>query len=246
MPHAVLATDPDAPENWLHPTRYIDSSHAAIKGLARRLVGHIHGDRPRALALFAHVRDDVKFGFASGFWDRRASAVARGGIGFCNNKSTLFVALLRASGIPARQVFMEIDARILSGLLDPGTPYLDHSCTEVFLDGRWVLTDAYTVDKAMFEPARAQLSATGQRLGLGVHGGGTVDWDGRLPAFSQFNHIHDPKVRGRIWGVYEDVGQFYAQAPRSWNRLNPVLRLSMGLLAASANDTADKLRQKVV
>jgi transglutaminase-like putative cysteine protease len=42
-----------------------------------------------------------------------ASAVIRAGVGFCNPKSTLFVALLRGAGIPARQHMVSINMNVL-------------------------------------------------------------------------------------------------------------------------------------
>ena len=230
------------PSDWLGPTRHIDTGHPRIQDIALTVTQGHHSDTARARALFSFMRDQISFGFAPGFWDAKASTVAKSGIGFCNTQSTLFTALLRAAGIPARQVFMEIDTGILFGLIDPGTPYLDHSCTEVYLDGRWVMTDAYIADPGLFAGASARNRAEGRRFGYGVHTLGTTQWDGTRHAFSQFAHRDDPMIGRRVWGAYADVADFYARAPQSWNRLNPLLRASMGLLAATANRRIAQLR----
>lgn len=226
----------------LSVTRYVDHDTAAIRQSAAMVTAGLASDRDRAVALFRFVRDQVKFGFAAGFWDMSASDVLTTGRGYCNTKSTLFVALLRATGIPARQVFVEIDPEVLRGMIDPGTPWLDHSYTEVFLDGAWHATDAYIPDPALFQAAVARLRQEKRRFGYGVHVDGQNDWDGASDSFAQYNRIDPVPVGRRVWGVYADVGAFYDRAEGTHNRLNGLLRAGFGVLAGSANRTAEALR----
>lgn len=242
---AALATGvaaADTPDAHLGATRYIDIDHPDIRARARAITAEGGDDKQRAQAIFAFVRDAVPFGFSSGFWDQRASQVLKSGRGFCNTKSTLFVALLRAAGIPARQVFVDIDVAVLGGVIDPGTPYVDHSYVEVFLDGAWRATDAYIVDRALFGVARKRVIESGRVLGWGVHATGSCEWNGVDASFAQYN-LNDPRPLGtKRWGVHADVGAFYRDAGRPWNRLNPVLRAGMGVLAARSNATLDAMR----
>jgi len=231
------------PRRFLAPTAYIDSTEPTVAAHAARLTAGLETNRDKALALFAFVRDEIPFGFAGGFWAQKASDVLAAGRGYCNTKSTLFVALLRASGVPARQVFVEIHASVLHGIIDAGTPYLDHSYTEVFLDGAWRATDAYIVDAALFEPAQRRVRAEERLMGYGVHATGTVRWDGHEPAFAQYN-VLDPRPLGsQRWGVYADVGDFYRHADDPWNRQNALVRAGFGLLASGANRRIDAIRR---
>lgn len=231
-----------APDRWLHATDYIDKTHHKIAETAARLTQNCDSDLKRAAAIFQFVRDEIKFGFSRGFWDNRASEVLASGVGYCNTKSTLFIALLRASGIPARQTFVDLHASVLGGIIDPGTPYVDHSYVEVFLNGAWVATDAYIVDTALFGPAQAKARDEALPMGYGVHSAGSSSWDGREPSFAQFNLFDPGPISTRHWGLYQDVGDFYKHAKRPWNRLNPILRASFGAFASSANRRADRLR----
>jgi len=235
--------DLTSPGDFLSATPYIDKHERTIRDTATSLCRNLPDDRARALAIFAFVRDRIPFGFAAGFWRLSASEVLEAGRGYCNTKSTLFVALLRAAGIPARQIFVEIDAAVLKGLLDPGTPYLDHSYVEVFLDGAWRPTDAYIVDQALFFAARSRIRSQGRAFGYGVHRNGTLDWNGHTPSFSQYNLADPSFVPRRFWGVYSDIGAFYAEAEQPWNRLNGLLRASFGVMAAGANARAASLRR---
>jgi len=230
------------PGAWLAPTRYIDRDDTAIRRLAARLAAGTGSDRARALAIFHHVSREIRFGFAAGFWDMPASAVLAAGVGYCNTKSTLFIALLRAAGIPARQRFMDIDVAVLAGLIDPGTGLVDHSTTEVWIDGNWIETDAYIVDPPLLAAARRRLIDTGARFGFAAHHRGTDDWDGGTPAYSQYNRLAGDTLGSREWGLFADVGDFYARADAPWNRLNLVMRRGFGVLAAGANRRAEVLR----
>lgn len=231
--------------NFLHPTSYIDTGHPAIKDVVDRVTSADADARTKAVALFAFVRA-LPFGFSSGFWDNKASDVLRAGRGYCNTKSTLFVALLRAAGVPARQQFVEIDAAVLYGILDPGTAMVDHSYVEVFLDDRWVATDAYIVDPPLFAAAQHRLADERRLLGYSVHATGSNAWDGVSPSFSQYNLLDPRPIGSKRWGVYEDVGDFYMRVSDAHNRLNVLLRAGIGLIAAPANRRADVLRGMVL
>lgn len=239
----ACAVDAAPPGAWLGATRHIDCNNASIQALAARLTRNLIDERAKALAIFAHVATKVRFGFAAGFWDMQASAVLSAGVGYCNTKSTLFIALLRAAGIPARQRFMDIDAAVLGGLIDPGTPFVDHSTTEVWLAGRWVETDAYIVDPPLLAAARRRLHASGGRFGHGAHHDGVAAWDGDKPAYAQYNRLSGEPLGSREWGLFADVGDFYARAERPWNRLNALTRGGFGIVAAGANRRADALRR---
>ncbi|MEL6828702.1 MAG: transglutaminase family protein [Pseudomonadota bacterium] len=241
--HSGIVPVSDAPEAWLEQTPYVDHAHRNILSIVEDKIPVRASPRARSLAAFHYVRDEVKFGFARGFWDMPASRVAALGIGYCNTKSTLFVALLRAAGVPARQVFVDIDAAVLSGLVNPGTAYVDHSYVEVWLDGAWRATDAYIVDPPLFRVAQRRLQQEDRVLGYGAHQTGTLHWDGEQPAFSQFNALDPRPISQRHWGAFQDVGDFYRRVPDTHNRLNPLLRISFELLALQANRAADGLRR---
>ncbi len=209
--------------------------------LAHSLVADARSDRERAVALHDYVRDEVKFGFTGRFYQMTAAEVLDARVGYCNTKSTLFVALLRAVGLQARQQFVDIDAAVLRGLLDPGTPFVDHSYVEVRLDGQWIATDSYIVDRALHSAARRRLQREGRKLGYGVHRDGSTAWDGRQPAFSQYV-MADADIGRRRWGVFDGVEAFYAATPDAWNRRSLLLRLVLPRAARRANAAADALR----
>ena len=140
---------------YLEPTSFIDSDHAEVIAAARRLTEGCASEREKLERIYYFVRDmpyDILASFrylADG--KRRASDVLRAGHAFCMGKASSFVALCRASGIPARvgfqqlhcpdKPFMSEEVRRLWG--DRTLPW--HSLGEAYLDGRWLKLDA-TID----------------------------------------------------------------------------------------------------
>ena len=228
----------------MQPTEAVDSDHHEIVRLARELTRAGRDDRQKASRIHDFVRDEIRFGFRPAFYEMRASEVLDAGVGYCMTKGTLFVALLRAAGIPSRPRFVDLTSEILGGIVDPRTPYVDHAITEVWLGERWVRTDSYVVDMPLFLAARSRLVEESRRIGYGVHVHGTARWNGRCDAFSQF--VNDGSSHGfttRDHGVHSDAMAFYRDVPRTWNRRGLVLRTLGGLLFPMATRAADRIRR---
>src|SRR5688572_15440163 len=105
--------------NFLELTPSLDIEAPAILDAVARVTEGATGDVERAVRLHDFVRDEVLFGWLPSFDASTASQTLEAAIGFCNTKTPLFVAVLRAAGIPARMHFAGIDKRILRGLIDP-------------------------------------------------------------------------------------------------------------------------------
>jgi transglutaminase-like putative cysteine protease len=144
----------DDPE-YLEPTPFIDSDHPDVIAKARELTRGCTTDTEKLEQIYRYVRDlpyDILASFrylAEG--KRKASHVLQAGHAFCMGKASSFVALCRASGIPARigfqqlhcpdKPFMSEEVRRLWG--DRPLPW--HSLGEARLGGKWLKLDA-TID----------------------------------------------------------------------------------------------------
>eukprot|EP00730_Choanoeca_flexa_P017744 TRINITY_DN8577_c1_g1_i1.p1 TRINITY_DN8577_c1_g1~~TRINITY_DN8577_c1_g1_i1.p1 ORF type:complete len:237 (+),score=56.41 TRINITY_DN8577_c1_g1_i1:147-857(+) len=232
--------------SWLQATSYITSNHHGIVKLAASLTIQDH-PRETAVCIHDYVRDTIPFGWSSSFDQDSAKDVLRRKIGFCNTKATLFISLLRAAGIPARQHFVTINNSVLYGILSgAGNGFVDHSYTEVFLNDEWLKVDSYVVDTPLATVAKRKLVEDGRGFGNGMHIDGTTQWDGRSDAFSQFviNDKHDTIVSTRDYGVFEDVGDFYQRATGLTQLSWPMRTLVTPLLWAGSRAAA-RLRNQV-
>jgi len=227
----------------LGASELIDTGHPLIQSTAARLTDGLHSDREKAVAIHDFVRDEISYGFSSKFYDQKASEVLRKRRGFCNTKGALFIALLRAAGIPARQHFVDISPEILGGILDTGTDWLDHSYTEVWLGGKWIAVDSYIVDPKMFHAALKLLREEDRNCGYGAHRYGSLHWDGQSDNFSQFVHGHGGvKIGNRDFGIHADVLAFYASTAEASNRLTPEMKAFFPIAIGTLNGRIGKLR----
>lgn len=135
------------PRECLEPTQYVESDSAAVVALAERIAGGEANPRDRAIRLFEHVRDSIRYEFRAKLSrdEYRASRVLSEGRGFCVQKSVLLCALLRAAGIPAALVLCDLKdhtlpPRIVEAM---GTDVMfHHGLDAIHLDGHWLLADA--------------------------------------------------------------------------------------------------------
>lgn len=87
--------------NYLRETKILDYSSKQIQLLVEGRGWKNLPETERVKAIYNFVKDEILFGYNvdDGV---KASRVLKDGYGQCNTKGTLFMALLRASGIPCR------------------------------------------------------------------------------------------------------------------------------------------------
>jgi hypothetical protein len=222
--------------------RLSDDQNPTVANLA---IGMTHGKSSleKVESIFNYVRDDVRFGFPR-VWDMvPASETIYYGLGYCNTKATLFVALCRAVGIPARIHFGLIDVQIMRGILPsfvfPLMPKLGgHSWTEVQLDGEWKPIDSYINDRAFYERAVKKLQMSKRAFGYSVSykdGKSSCEFN-----FGEKGFVHMGAVR-EDHGVWEDAADYFAtdQYPRfaAWQSL------VLPLLLVMANRNVMRIRK---
>jgi transglutaminase-like putative cysteine protease len=179
-------------------------------------------EREKAIALHDHVREHVKFGFNQYFDATDPDYTLACGVGHCNPKSRLMVALFRAAGLESYQHFVVIPKDILKDAI-PVSRYwmipaeLSHSYVEVEVEGTWCAIDSHIVDTPLLQAAQARLAAEGRAVGYGVRVDSTNVWDAQSNAFSQF----DPGLTVEDHGRVDDLDAYF----RSRRYRNQVLGL---------------------
>ena len=224
-------------------TAWIDAAHPRIRQLAADLTRGVATPTEAAVRLHDWVRDRIPFGIPPAFYALRASEVLEAGVGYCNTKTTLFSALLRAAGVPTRTHMFDLSAEVLRGLFDPRTAFVDHAVTEVWLDGRWIGVDSYVVDLPLARAAAARLRAEGREAGYGIHLAGTSTWDGRSAARIQC--VASGAAAGWLQadhGLFADVADFYERVPQARNRRGVASGLLIRLASAGINRSIDAVR----
>ena len=143
-------------EMYLKSGKYVDSDSPVVIEKAKEITQGCSNDKEKAIKIHRYIRDlpfDIGGGFKMLLAGRyRASDFLKEGRGFCMHKAAAFVALCRASNIPARISFEIVEShdkpfhpekiRKMYGK----RPQPWHSSGEVYLNGRWIKADC-TVDR---------------------------------------------------------------------------------------------------
>jgi transglutaminase-like putative cysteine protease len=239
----VEVVDDPTSENLLS-TRLIEANHPRIVTLAKQVTAGTNNKRVAAVLLHDWVRDQIPFGIPRGFYDTSAVETLDAKVGYCNTKVTLFSALLRATYIPTRMRIVDLSAQVLNGLLDPGTPYVDHAFAEVFLDGHWIKVDSYVVDKPLAVAARKRLATDGRKAAFGIHWDGQSEWDGLSDNFIQYmSNKSIPNYVLKDHGVFVDIADFYNKAANPRNRKTLLSGLGIQLGHSSINKKIEDIRR---
>ncbi len=220
-----------------------DSNNPTVINLASRQTYGKVSPLEKIESIFYYVRDQIKFGFPP-IWDEvKASETIYHGLGYCNTKATLFVALSRAVGIPARLHFGLIDLRIMHGIMPavffPFLPKLGgHSWVEVQLDGTWRAIDSYINDKPLYGQALQRLQKSERPLGYSIallDGKSSCDFN-----FGELGFVHMGAVRVDH-GTWDDAADYFASD--KYIRLTPLQKFALPLLITASNRNIVRLRQ---
>lgn len=236
-------TSPEALTMWMRATQQLDITAAPVRILASKLTHSKRNDRNKAMAVHTYVKS-MPFGVVADFLTNKASDIVKLGYGDCHTKGLLFVALLRASKVPARLRFVTLPTKFLTGLIDTGTPTMTHTVAEVYLEGRWVQTDTYVVDADLDREARALLQARKMQLGFGVHMLGDQDWSTLDDAHAQYHNADPASMPVVDWGVAHDPAHFYADKSHAALRHSFMVRVKWMLAAQIVNRKVGQIRQR--
>jgi transglutaminase-like putative cysteine protease len=135
--------DTDANGVYLAPAEYVDSDHPAIRAFVARALTPDMSETAKARRFYLAARE-IRYDPDLDYSDLdiyRASSVLQAGSAYCVGKASLFAALCRAAGIPARVAFADVTNHLSSEKLRKkmGTNYFAwHGFTEVLLGDRWV------------------------------------------------------------------------------------------------------------
>ncbi len=129
---------------YLSPAEFIDSDHPGVRAKAAATVGAVTDPAEQARLLYTAVRDGIRYDPYVDYTDPetyRASSVLERGHAYCVGKASLYVALCRASGIPARLGLADVKNHLATPRLLElvGTDvFAYHGYVEIMPDRQWV------------------------------------------------------------------------------------------------------------
>lgn len=138
-------------KDFLLPTKYCDSTHPEVVNLAAKLARST--DKETAIAVWDFI---TLFDYRFDFWNVKASETLAKRQGMCTNKANLQIALLRANGIPSAYGVMKIRRSAFERIATTEffakiSPITTHVFCYVYLNGRWVASDATRDRKLIYD-----------------------------------------------------------------------------------------------
>lgn len=193
-------------ERWQRNTPLLGLDDERLRFRARCLLQQRAGEAQRLCAILNYVQS-IAFELPS------SPAVSARQVmdGFGNGwfgKTTLFVALMRGAGFPARARLLQFSPTLLHGLIRTAKPF-SLPVAEVFSGGRWVRTDLHIYDKEYFRLARHALAAHGWSEGFGIHQHGARAWDGKSDALAMAPRSDTADLADL--GPFDDAAGFFPQ-----------------------------------
>ncbi len=197
----------------LSSTAILDFGHPRILEVIRARGWADLPEFERVGAIYAFVRDEIRFGYNTDD-DIPASRVLAAGFGQCNTKASLLMALLRGSGVRCRfhgaAIHKSLQQGIVNGLFYRLAPdEILHSWVEVQHDGRWVRLEGVIIDRMYLAGLQATYpDRRGDFLGYGV---GTADFSDPLIDWNGSDTEIQMTGVSADHGVFEAPDSFYAE-----------------------------------
>ena len=224
-------------DKYLMETPMLDYSAPAIRALITVRGWQDLGAFERIRDIYNFVRDEILFGYNTDD-GIPASRVLADGLGQCNTKGTLFMALLRGCGIPCRVHGFTIDKRLQKGAMT-GLVYLlaprnvFHSWVEVYLDGVWYELEAFILDRPYLEKLQKRYDdCTGAFCGYGV---AVKDFRHPVIDFARNNTYIQSEGINRDFGVYDSPDELLREHHQEMSPLKALVYRHIGRHLMNAN-----------
>ena len=199
--------------SYLEETAMLNYSEASIQSLINAQNWLNLSENERVKAIYNYVRNDVRFGYNFGGDTPTASEVLAEGLGQCNTKSTLVMALLRGCGVPCRLRGSIIGNRLqkeavgrLAYMFAPKN--IIHTWVEVLYENRWVSMEGVIVDVPMLKSVQNKFSdVQGRFVGYAIAtsclSAPKVEWNGEDTFIQNEGIVED-------YGCFDNPDDFYA------------------------------------
>lgn len=198
-------------KRYLTHTRMLDYTAREISELVAARKWLELDEYDKIGAIYDFVQNELPLGYNK-YDDFTATQVLADGIGQCNTKATLLMALLRAVGVPCRLHGTKVVKDFQRGLMPAvmaklAPPRIVHTWAEVYYDGAWLSLEGVITDKAYIQGLRGLFpNATGRFFDYAVavedfddlH----IDWRGADTAVQHAAVVED-------LGVFDTPDEFF-------------------------------------
>jgi len=196
---------------YLKETQLLDFTHLSIQKLIDQNHWQDISDKQKIQQIYLFVRDEIKFGYNKAD-ELKASIILKDGVGQCNTKSTLLMALLRAVGIECRLHGFTINKLLQKGAFT-GIWYklapknIVHTWVEVKFNNQWYNLEGVILDKEYLSGLQKKYKSSPKNFcGYGVYTedllSPQVNWDENNTYIQKLGINQD-------FGIFDSPDSFY-------------------------------------
>ena len=229
---------------YLKETKMLDYSSKPIQSLVENRGWKALKEEERTKAVYNFVKDEILFGYNVDD-NIKASRVLKDGYGQCNTKGTLFMALLRALGIPCRIHGFMIDKILqkgaMTGIVYKSAPKeIFHSYVEAYVCGNWYNIEGFILDKKYLSALQKKFKphADGSFIGYGV---ATKNFLNPPIEFDCCDTYIQKEGIVRDFGVYDDPDSLLKEHGQTMKMLKRCVYRLIG--RHLMNDNVNKIRK---
>lgn len=238
---ALPAPVSEDPSDWMDSTQLVDLHDTKLRLKAQSLTHLCRTDREKVLAIYSNVKR-ITFAKPVKLRLHTAHEALRLKHADAEDKATLFIALLRAAGFPARIRYIELHGDVLRGLTtaiaSAGRPVV-----QVWLAEKWCSTDTYIFDAHYVAAARSRLRALKWEWGYGLHRRGHTLWDGLEDAYLTGDAQVAREISMGVLGWFHDPHDFLVSAVCRERFPRVARAVRWNVLAPGMNRAVTNLRQ---
>ena len=227
---------------YLDETKLLDYSNQKIQDLIKIRKWENREEEQQIKAIYNYVRDEIRFGYNVDD-NIPASKVLSDGYGQCNTKGTLFMALLRAVGIPCRIHGFTIDKKLQKGAMT-GIVYKNapknvfHSWVEVLYENDWYELEGFILDKKYLEKLQnIHSECSGSFCGYGV---AVKDFKHPMIDWNKNNTYIQSEGITQDFGVYDNPDDLLKEHRQEMSEIKKILYKNLG--RHLMNDNVRKIR----
>lgn len=217
-------------ENYLKNTAMLNYLAPQIADLINKQKWNDLNEFEKIGAIYDYVQNKILLGYNK-HDNLTATQVLADGIGQCNTKATLLMALLRAVGVPCRlhgtkvtKVFQRSLMPKIMAKLAP--PLIVHTWAEVYYNGEWLSLEGVITDKAYISGLQKKFpDYNGKFFDYAVavkdFSNLQIDWKGENTTVQQQAVIKDI-------GVYDTPDDFYAVYKQEYRGIKKFMYENIG------------------
>ncbi|WP_105614797.1 transglutaminase-like domain-containing protein [Vallitalea okinawensis] len=198
---------------YLKETELLDYNSSTILELIEERGWRHQTNKMKIKNIYVYVRDSIKFGYNEDD-NIPSSQVLRDGYGQCNTKGILFMALLRAVGIPCRlhgfTINKELQKGAITGIWYAIAPKeIIHSWVEVYFNDQWFNIEGFILDIPYLSSLQRKFkNCSGGFCGFGV----ATDNFTNPQIFWDENDTYIQKEGiNRDFGIFDDPDTFFTE-----------------------------------